>query len=468
MPAAGTSAATRVGHGGPGPIRYGPHVPEPGSTNIPAGWATRHFPVVLAGIVAAGAVLRVVYVLTVGSRVELGLDAAWYVVQGQALADGHGYIDPRVYLLSGDAVPTANFPPLWPLVLAVADRIGLASQTANQLVGAGLGTLTVPVTALLGRRVAGAPVGLIAAGIVAGSPALIAADGSLMSESLYVLVVTAVVWVATTAADRPTPGRFALVGFLCGLALITRSDALFLIPLLVVVLVWGAAGVSGWGRVGRVAVLVAALAVPYGTWVTYSSVRLHAPVFTTSNAGNVFTGANCDSTYHGALLGAWDSDCAVHLEPGGDEVAFAARGRDEGLAYARSHLTRTPLVATARVLRTFGLWDPGQTAALESVETRSVRWQQFAWGVDLVVFGAAAFGMVLLARRRQPIAPILAVVAGVVVAAAVSNGNQRFRLAADPSLAVAAAVAVLWGVGVLTRTVRARPGPFSRRPGNRP
>lgn len=415
-----------------------------------AGWTTRHFTATLAGIALAGLLIRVGYVLTVGSDVELGLDAAWYVVQGQILADGHGYADPRMFLLTGQSVPTANFPPLWPLLLAAADLVGLDSQTGNQLVGVILGTATILATGLLGRRIAGPTVGVVAAVLVAVSPALIAADGSLMAESAYVLLITGAVLAAYRCLDRPTPGRFAVVGALLGLAILTRSDALFLTPIMTVVLAWRVRDTGTARRIGLAAVLLVGFAVPWGAWVGYSSVRLGAPVLTTSNAGNVLSGANCGSTYHGALLGAWDSDCAVHLAPGADEVAFAAQGRSDGIAYARAHLARTPRVATARVLRTFGLWDPGQTAELESVETRDRTWQTIAWGFDLVLVGAAIVGGVLGVRRRIELVPVLAVVAGVVLTAAVSNGNQRFRLAADPSLAALAAVAICW---FLTRWV---------------
>jgi hypothetical protein len=59
-------------------------------------------------------------------------------------------------------------------------------------------------------------------------------------------------------------------------------------------------------------------------------------------------------------------------------------------------------------------------------------------------------GAVLLARRRRggvSFAPLVAVVGAVVVTAAVSYGNHRFRLAADPVVAICAAMAVVSVVG---------------------
>ena len=63
----------------------------------------------------------------------------------------------------------------------------------------------------------------------------------------------------------------------------------------------------------------------------------------------------------------------------------------------------------------------------------------------------------LLARRRRGVvslAPLVAVVGAVVVTAAVSYGNHRFRLAAEPVVAVCAAMAVV----SLARSFRHRTG----------
>ena len=111
--------------------------------------------ILLVAAMGIGLVARVAYVLAVGRHVHVGFDAIWYELQGSTLAKGKGYIDPATYFATGRSVPTANFPPLWPALLAVADRLGLDTQTWNQLVGAVVGTITVGLTGLLGRRVAG-------------------------------------------------------------------------------------------------------------------------------------------------------------------------------------------------------------------------------------------------------------------------------------------------------------------------
>ncbi len=427
-----------------------PRTPRSTVTRLRA-WVTDHFVGALVAVALGGFVLRVLYLLVVGPRIDLGLDATWYHVEGRILAEGLGYSDPRWWLLTGGAKPTANFPPLWPVVLAGANLVGLRSVQANQYVGALLGSVTVVVTGLIARRVAGPLTAVVAAALVGVSPMLIAADGSLMAESLYVLVITVAVLLAHRALERPTVWRFAAVGAVVGLAVTTRSDALFLAPIMLVALIWTVPGQGAWRRMGLAAALVAALAVPVGTWTIYASARMDGLVLATSNSGNMISGANCPSTYQGRLLGAWDQSCADDLAPDADELAFAAQGRQKGIDHALANPERLPLVAAARVLRMAGLWDPVQTARLEAVETRHPDWQLLAWGWDLVLLGGATVGAVILFRRRVRLAPMVAVVLGVAFTAAVSNGNQRFRLAADPILAIAAAVALAAAVVSLRR-----------------
>ena len=95
------------------------------------------------------------------------------------------------------------------------------------------------------------------------------------------------------------------------------------------------------------------------------------------------------------------------------------------------------------MLRSWGLWAPVDQARLEAVESRDEGWQTFGWGYHMIVLGLAVPGTVLLVRRRAELTPVAALAVAVVVTAALSNGNQRFRLALDPVLAVLAATAIL-------------------------
>ena len=404
---------------------------------------TRRFVRALTALVGLGLVVRIAYLVVIGRHLTFGLDAIWYELQAGTLGSGKGYVDPSAFYRTGARVPTATFPPLWPGLLAVAKLVGLGSETGYQVVGALVGSVTVALTGLVGRRVAGPRVGLVAAALVAVSPMLVAADGSLMAESLYVALVTAAVLAAYRAVDRPTVARFAVVGLLVGLATLTRSDGAIVVPLLAACTAWRVRPASA-GR--RVALGLATLAVAVGVlvpWTVRNAVQLHDTVPLSNNSGNLLVGANCASTYGGPMLGTWDASCVPDHPAGTPEGERAAADRSTGITYARSHVSRLPLVVVARSLRVWGLWNPADLTPLEVIESRNTTWQYAGWGFDLVALAVAVPGVVLLVRRRAVLAPAAAVVAAVMVTAATAYGSQRFALVAMPIVAVAAATTVL-------------------------
>src|SRR5207248_10291612 len=117
-------------------------------------------------------------------------DLFFYDGTANLLADGRGYIDPYLST-AGHPYPTALHPPLWPFSLALASKLGVRSLLGHRLVGCIFGTATVVLIGLIGRRVGGERLGLVAAGIAALYPTLVAADCPLMSESLYGMFLAA-------------------------------------------------------------------------------------------------------------------------------------------------------------------------------------------------------------------------------------------------------------------------------------
>ena len=97
----------------------------------------------LAIIVVGGLVARIAYVAAIGTGLTLGFDAQWYGLEGGLLESGLGYIDPAAFYERFLGEPTATFPPLWPILVAGANRLGLTTTTQLQVVGALLGSLTV-------------------------------------------------------------------------------------------------------------------------------------------------------------------------------------------------------------------------------------------------------------------------------------------------------------------------------------
>jgi 4-amino-4-deoxy-L-arabinose transferase-like glycosyltransferase len=406
---------------------------------------SHRFTIALAIVVAVGFVLRVGYVLLVAPE-ELGFDAIWYELQSQTLSHGDGYIDPDAFFRRGERVPTANFPPLWPLLLAGANQVGLDTERAHQMVGCVLGSITVALTGVIGRRVAGRRVGIVAAAIVAVSPMLIAADGSLMAESLYISLVATAVLIAYVARARRSWWWFAALGAVVGLAVLTRSDGLILAPALVVATVWRVPDVAPLRRAARAAIALLVVGLVLVPWTVRNDRQMGEPVALSSNSGSALEGANCRGAYAGELLGAWDARCmVVTRDPARTELEWAAAGRRAGIDYARDHASRLPLVAPARVARAWSVWNPVAQADLEAIESRDRDWQVAAGITSVVLLALAIGGTFELVRRRAPIAPLVGVVVGCTLAALAAYGNSRFTLAAQPAMAIAAAaLLVAW------------------------
>jgi 4-amino-4-deoxy-L-arabinose transferase-like glycosyltransferase len=355
-------------------------------------------------------------------------DALTFHLVAQHLADGNGFRGPFV------TEPTAEHPPGWELVLAFADLLGATGFQSHRVVGALVGTLTVAGVGLLGRRVGGDAVGLIAAALAAVHPMLWGADVSLMSEPLYGLFLVAALLLATRVRDRPTAGRAAALGAVLGLAALTRGEAIALLVLLAIPLLRR--------RWKPLVAAFAACALVIAPWTVRNLVRFDTPVLISTNANTVWIGANCDETYGGALKGHWSYRCFTPMRPGEDEAEWSVRQRSEGLEYLREHAGSLPGVAAARVARTLELWDFSQSQFLNAQEGRAVR--PLSWGIRMTwaLLLLAPVGGFVLARRRAPLVEVLAPVVLVLSLAVFVYGMTRFRFAAEPSLCILAAASL--------------------------
>lgn len=427
----------------------------PGSpeTEHAARFPDRRWMLRVGAIVALGLVVRAAYVIVVLDDVPSGLDALWYQLQGGSIREGYGYTAPRS-LFSGEPVPTAAFPPLYPLYQAAWQHLVGPGPESVRLAGLIPAGFTIALTALLGRHFGGRRVGLVAAGIVAVHPGLVAADGSGMSENLTVpLVVGAQLLALRLAASirwRRRLGLAAALGVVFGLAVLTRQDLVFVAALLGV---WLLVSMPAEPRRRVVTVAVAALAATavVAPWVWRNHRALDVAAVSTLSPTSALAGANCDSTYSGANLGSWDYDCVVAARPSqASEEELAEMGITEAQLvesyqsaasdHVRHHASRLPVVVAAREARAWSLWDPTDLARRDAEETRRYGWQVVARPIEAAFAVVGAVGLVGLARRRDPSTFVLvAPVVAVAVSVAIGYGNPRFNVVAQPSLAVAAA-----------------------------
>ncbi|MFN8017786.1 MAG: acyltransferase [Acidimicrobiales bacterium] len=389
---------------------------------------------------------------TVNARDPGNGDPFYYHAQANMLADRVGFGEPIQWLTQGRFVPSAIHPPLFTIWLSLASWVGARGYLSHKVMAAFAGVAVVVVAALLARRLAGDRAGVIAAGLVALYPNLWIIDGTLWPEGLYTALVGGALVLAYRWRDRPTLWGAAAVGAAVGGAILTRGEAILLLPALCVPLaIAGRKVATRWWLHGLVMCGVAAALV--APWTLRNLLRFEKVVPVSTNSEEVLFYANCPETYSGPLVGYWSFNCqeqarkervaqGLPADPPGDESERAAGWGALGRQYAKAHRDRWPAVATARVLRAWDLHYSGTTARALQFEGRPYTWTRRALVMWWLMLVPAAIGFVLLRRRRVPIWP-LASMLGVVTATALAvYGHPRFRTVGDLVVIVTAAVAI--------------------------
>lgn len=403
----------------------------------------------LVAIVAGGLGLRLVYVLVLARHVPMAGDSAFFHAEPRLIADGRGFIEPFIYGAYHLAVPTAAHPPLYSYVLAGPALIGIDGMLVQRAITCLIGSGVLALVGLLGRRVGGERVGLASAGLAAVYPVLVSADGALMSESLYGLMVVASLLAAIRHYDRRDLRSAAALGVLIGAAALTRAEGLLLLPLLA----WPVTLLGRDRRATRVVLCTLTCALVLAPWVLRNLDRFNE-VTISHNDSTVLAGANCPASYYGTGIGGWDFSC-ISPRRTFNEGVQAATWRRQGIDYVTDHLSRVPLVLLVRFLRTFDLYAPH--AQVSFAEGRA-RWADEAGIVAYyLLLPLAVIGGVLLRRRSRALLRILlAPLALVVVSSLVGYGLPRFRHALEPSLVVLASLAICAGAERWLHTRRSR------------
>jgi 4-amino-4-deoxy-L-arabinose transferase-like glycosyltransferase len=384
--------------------------------------------------------IRLFYILVIAPEpVGVGGDASFYHSAANLLADGHFY-ERRIF---GHAYQTALHPPLFSIVLSPVALLGGVHVLPQRIVGCVIGAINVVLVGALGRDLAGARAGRIAAALALVYPPFITADGSLQSEPLYVLLLLCTLLVAVSTWQAPTVRRAAALGALIGLATLARTEAFLLLPLLGWVAVCGASS----GRPGRIAASIAACAIVLAPWVVRNDIVFHKLTLA-GNYDTVIPAANCRDTYYGHDIGWWSLNCLAHARTH-HQLLIGDASPNRGLTYIRHHPARAVLVAGVRVLRTFSLYQP---LRIGNHEPRR-KWVDLVGVImyyPLLVF--AGFGIARTRGRGRWL--LLAPVFTALIATITGWGNARFRIGADVAIVVFAAVKL---AGV--RRSRAREAP---------
>ena len=403
----------------------------------------------LVAVAAVGLAVRWTWTLAVDPEVpEIG-DASAYHLLANGLADGDGYVRPFDRVLFDEHRATAEYAPLHPTVVAVAAALGVEGVTGQRMWLSLFGALSVAATGVLAWRLSGgreAPA-VVAAGIAAVHPLWFQSDATLMPETLTALLGAGVVTAAVETIRRPTTTTAIALGALCGLAALTRGEALLLLPAVAAPAAVVSRGSRPWWKAAAVPVLTAAVVV--APWTIRNSIRFAEPVPISTNIASVIDGANCDATYGGDLLGYWKfaDDCfqgftQPELAFLDDESLVADAHRHQGTTFALDHVGDWPKVVLARLGRTLALFRPSQLADLAALEGREQAAELVGYALLWTTLGLGAVGAVRLRRAGLPWWVPVSAAATVWGSTAVTYGNPRFLAVVHPSIAALAACGV--------------------------
>lgn len=424
-----------------------------GTADGPRSWVERRFADCL-GVIGAGALaLRIVYVVHQRWDLPLHGDAWFYHWQARLLSTGHGFISPSAFYMIGITRESADHPPLFTLYLTALDLVGLRSARGQLLTLSLMGTATVVILGLVGRRIGGARTGLVAAAIAATYPPLWVNEGTLVSESMFLLVVSAVLYTTYRYWESRSPRLAMVTAGLIGVATLVRAEALLMLPLLLLPMVVRAT--NGEKRARRVRVILGLAMVTViivSPWVLFNLARFQRPMLLSAD-GITLAEGNCDSTYRGDFLAYYDLKCIHVTSLKGppleryyakhDQSVDNVEQRAQAFRYMRAHLDEVPGVVLARVGRLWQITRVDQTRRFDiGIEGRDHYAVTTGYWYTYALMPLAVAGAVVLFRRRVPITPLVMLIVIATTSAAMAFGVLRYRAIAEPALVVLAAMAL--------------------------
>ncbi|MEX2627296.1 MAG: glycosyltransferase family 39 protein [Ilumatobacteraceae bacterium] len=387
---------------------------------------------VITGVAAAGRLVR--WWLVKWDQELLLNDSLYYSAQARQLTQGRFFRD--VF----EDVPAAEHGPLTSIVLAPFS-FGDDPVRWQRLGTIVLGVIVVALIGLLGRRIGGDRVGLVAAAIAAVYPNLWLNDGLVMAESLAALLSVATLLVLLDLQATPDVRRGILFGALVGLATLTRSELALFVPLAWIVVV-RAVGERRRTLAIAAAMTVAAVGV-VAPWTAFNLTRFERPVVLTTNDGTTLIGAYCPATFEGEHVAGWFIGC-VWEHPSFTEPEPSVRSalqREAAFEFIADNAGAVPPMMVRRVARSFDLTAVDQLIDHAEGEEREPWAVRAGMAAFWVLLPLAAVGAMRI-ERRHLLVLVLPVVTTVLVSA-LFYGAQRFRIAMEPVVVVLAAVTLV-------------------------
>ncbi len=343
---------------------------------------------------------------------------------GESIAYGEGMV--------GEHGFRALRMPLFPAYLSLfaGSANGLLIAKAVQCA---IGALAAVLVLMLGTRVGGSRVGLVAGVLVAVDPFLVFFSSLLLTETIYITMQCLFFLVAWKAFDRNAPitkTRWIVVGLVAAACVLIREASvlpcLALIGLMIVVRRDRSAIVGG-----GIATLVFVLAMcPWA--VRNQQVTGHLCWLTHRGGISLYDGVGPQATGEGDLADVKNMPAVRHL----GEKEWNDWFMRESIRSIRDDAMRIAKLALVKIART---WSPVPNAR----EFRSSYVRLVSVGWTLPVYVLAVWGCVVLLRRnRSAVVALLIPALTVLLMHAVFVGSVRYRLVAMPNLELLAAIAL--------------------------
>ncbi|HWH44343.1 MAG TPA: glycosyltransferase family 39 protein, partial [Thermoleophilaceae bacterium] len=376
-------------------------------------------------------------------------DAADYSRHAESIAAGDGY--PGSVVTASQDEPSAFRPPAFPYLLGGVYALTGSSYTAARLLCALLGVLTVLLLFMVARRTLGPRAALVAGGIGAVFPPLVFLSASLTVESLFTPLALGAVLVLLRHRESASVRSAVAAGALIGAATLARYNGLAL--LLPAVLATGL-GVPRSMRVRAVSaaiVCAAALAV-IAPWVVRTSTAFDSPTPLGTQGGYALAGVyNSVARSDPENPGAWRlPNVAPELRGLFSDRSIDERELDSGLREESLELMgeHPGYVAEVFARNSWRLANPRAHAEETSLSYDGMGipsgWRPLLDWSWFALLGASLAGAAAMAagRARRPPLFIWAVPAVVLGTVAAVAAEPRYRTAADPFFALAAAALV--------------------------
>ena len=405
----------------------------------------------LSLMTGAGFLLRLAFVLT-STRYDLPLgDQLYYSAQALTNAQGRWFQQPFAR-----GFPAADHPPLTSLILTPATWLTESAGsfiTAQRLTMVVIGTASILLMGLIGRRIAGPTAGLVVAGVTAAYANVWVNDALIMAETPTFFLVATVTYVALGYRSSPTLRKSIALGCLAGVAALTRPELLVLAVLLcaLAIALWRQQRMQNIEVAKHLGSIMIAVLLVVAPWILWNQSRFTDSVYLSTNDGLTFAGANCDRTYYDDI-GSWDIWCAygTQVPEGADASQASSLMRRDGLQYLKDHFGRYPVVAIARIVRVLSIGYIGSNNDAAAAEGRPP-WVSMLGVIQFWLLGLGAMFGYRRVQQRVDRLILIVMFPVILLVAMVANAYVRFRLPAEVGLIVLASLGFIHLVGLRRR-----------------